>query len=183
MKKIYIVLTHTGTILSKIIKIFTRNRYTHVSIALDEKMDCMYSFGRINPYNPFVGRFVKEGIDIGTFKRFKDTTTEVYSIEIPDEKYNKIKEIIAQMTINKDIYKFNIRGLVFAFFRKRHIRKNKFYCSEFVRYILENSDVQIKGISNVIKPEDFRDLKALNLEYRGLLRMYKEDMVNKCCAN
>ena len=55
MKKVYILLTHTGTILSKAIKLYTSHEYTHVSIALDEKLDRLYSFGRINPYNPFIG--------------------------------------------------------------------------------------------------------------------------------
>ena len=44
MKKIYIVLTHTGTILSKIIKYWTKDEFSHVSIALDEDLKEMYSF-------------------------------------------------------------------------------------------------------------------------------------------
>ena len=42
MKKIYIVLTYTGTILSKIVKIYTRREFSHVSIALDEDLKEMY---------------------------------------------------------------------------------------------------------------------------------------------
>ena len=49
MKKIYIVLTYTGTILSRIIKVFTKKEYSHVSIALDQDLKYMYSFGRLNP--------------------------------------------------------------------------------------------------------------------------------------
>ncbi|MFR7463045.1 MAG: tyrosine-type recombinase/integrase [Clostridia bacterium] len=55
MKKIYIVLTHTGTTLSKIIKTYTKDEFSHVSIALDNKLQEMYSFGRLHPYNPFWG--------------------------------------------------------------------------------------------------------------------------------
>ena len=58
MKKIYIILTHTGTFLSRVIKAFTGNKFTHVSIALDRNMEYMYSFGRLRPYNPFLGGFV-----------------------------------------------------------------------------------------------------------------------------
>lgn len=36
MKKIYIVLTDTGTVLSKIIKIYTKDEFAHVSISLDK---------------------------------------------------------------------------------------------------------------------------------------------------
>ena len=51
MKKIYIILTHTGTILSKIIKKYTKDEFSHVSISLDVDLKEMYSFGRLNPYN------------------------------------------------------------------------------------------------------------------------------------
>lgn len=172
MEKIYIVLTHTGTMLSRTIKIFTRNTYTHASISLDENMEEMYSFGRLNPYNPFIGGFVKEGIHIGTFKRFKNTKTEIYSLEINQEEYKRLEEIVSKFWENKKVYKFNLIGLILAGINRRYKRKNKFYCSEFVRYLLENSDIQIKGISDVIKPEDFRRLTMLHLEYEGLLRKY-----------
>ena len=62
MKEIYIVLTHTGTTLSKLIKSYTKDEFSHVSIALDIKLEKMYSFGRLNPYNPFVAGFVHEYI-------------------------------------------------------------------------------------------------------------------------
>ena len=54
MKKIYIILTFTGTALSRIIKMATKVEFAHVSIALDEELNEMYSFGRINPYIPFL---------------------------------------------------------------------------------------------------------------------------------
>lgn len=59
MKKIYIVLAHTGTLLSRIIKIRTGAEYTHSSIALDEDLEQMYSFGRKYSYIAFYGRICK----------------------------------------------------------------------------------------------------------------------------
>ena len=38
MKKIYIVLTYTGTILSKLIKKYTKDEFAHASIALDNRL-------------------------------------------------------------------------------------------------------------------------------------------------
>lgn len=60
MKKIYFVLTDAGTALGKIIKFKTRKSYTHVSIALDQNLEKMYSFSRIYPYICFIGGFVHE---------------------------------------------------------------------------------------------------------------------------
>lgn len=47
MKKVYIVLTNTGTFLSRIVNVYTRKEFSHVSISLDENLNYMYSFGSI----------------------------------------------------------------------------------------------------------------------------------------
>ena len=64
LRKIYIVLTYTGTILSRIVKFYTGKEYSHVSIALDENLEEMYSFGRLHPYVAFIGGFVHERINV-----------------------------------------------------------------------------------------------------------------------
>ena len=90
MQKIYIVLTHTGTLLSNLIKLYTKNDYSHVSLAFDEDLNEMYSFGRIYTYNAFIGGFVREYLTSGTFKRFKNTMTSVYELEVTDIQYREI---------------------------------------------------------------------------------------------
>ena len=54
-KQIYILLSHSGSILSKLINIYTRKSYTHVSLGLDKDLKELYSFGRLRPYNPVLG--------------------------------------------------------------------------------------------------------------------------------
>ena len=46
MKKIYILLMHTKTIPSKIVRFFTRYKYSHVAMSLDKSCEVTYSFGR-----------------------------------------------------------------------------------------------------------------------------------------
>ena len=179
MKDIYIVLTNTGTMLSSIIKYWTKNRNTHVSIALDRDLVELYSFGRVNPYNAFIGGFVKEGIDIGTFKRFSNTTTQIYSLSVTEEQYRKIQETIWDVQNNRETYKFNIIGLLFAGFNKNRTRKNKFYCAEFVKYVLYSSRIDAVNYSLIIKPEDFKKISNLRLIYQGLLKEYNMKKVNK----
>ena len=53
MKDIYILLSDTGSVLTRIIKHFTNNPYNHVSIAFEEDLSKLYSFGRLQPNNPF----------------------------------------------------------------------------------------------------------------------------------
>lgn len=171
MKRIYLILTYSGTILSRIIKIYTRDEFAHVSISLDEELNQMYSFGRLNPYNPFIGGFVHEGINIGTFKRFRKTQTAVYSIMISDEQYKKIKETIKFIRECPIAYKFNIIGLFGAGFNIRIHMRHSFYCAEFVKYLLEKARVK-NNLPEIIKPEDFKRLDNIRLEYKGSLCEY-----------
>ena len=171
MKKIYIILTYTGTILSKIVKIYTRREYSHVSISLNEDLTKMYSFGRLNPYNPFSGGFVHEEIDKGTFKRFKKTKTKIYSLEISEEKYEKLESIIEQMKAKKNLYKFNVIGLLGILLNVKIKREKYFYCAEFVKYVLEQS--QVLELPDLVKPEDFEKVSGISEIYRGVLREYR----------
>lgn len=170
MKKIYIILTYTGTILSRIVKIYTKKEYSHVSISLDEDLTKMYSFGRLNPYNPFIGGFVHEGIDIGTFKRFKKTKTKIYSMEIPEEKYEKLEEVIDSIQNRKDLYKFNLIGLIGITLNIKIKREKRFYCAEFVKYVLEQSEVL--ELPDLVKPEDFEKITGTSVIYKGILKEY-----------
>lgn len=175
MKKIYIILTYTGTVLSRIIKCYTKDEFSHVSIALDKDLRQMYSFGRLNPYNPFKGGFVHEGINIGTFKRFKNTRARIYSLEIEEEQYEKIKDAIECIRNLKEYYKFNIWGLFAVGFRMKIRTQNSFYCAEFVKYVLDKANVKT-NLPELVKPEDFKLVRNLKVEYNGNLRKYR----NKC---
>ena len=175
MKKIYIILAHTGTILSTIIRYWTKDEFSHVSIALDADLEEMYSFGRLNPYNPFLGSFVHEHINRGTFKRFKKTRAEVYSLFVSDEQYEKAKKTIQYFNNNKQKYKFNVIGLACVSINKKIMRKNSFYCAEFVKHILKVIGVtEVNQLPKIIRPENFTQLQGLRLEYEGLLKKYKK---------
>lgn len=71
-KQLYIVISQTGTLLSRILKQITGAEYNHASISLSRDLERMYSFGRRHPYNPFWGGFVIESPRTGTFKRFRN---------------------------------------------------------------------------------------------------------------
>lgn len=183
MQKIYIILTHTGTLLSRIIKKWTKDEFTHVSIALDEDLKQMYSFGRLCPYNPFWGGFVQEGIHTGTFKRFKKTETLVYSLNITQEQYIMVKNEIKRIEEHKTEYYFNVLGLLAVAFHKRIQANHSFYCAEFVKYILESAEIPI-DLPAIVRPENFKNVKNYTVVYKGKLKKYnrekKREYIMKC---
>ena len=181
MQKIYIILTHTGTLLSRIIKKWTKDEFSHISIALDEELEQMYSFGRLHPYNPFWGGLVREGIHIGTFKRFKKTETLIYSLYTTQEQYSMIKNEIKRMEENKKEYRFNVLGLIAVGFHKKFQPKHSFYCAEFVKYILEFAGIKT-NLPQIVKPEDFKNVQNYTVVYKGKLKKYNKEKDRKNIA-
>jgi len=170
---IYILASQTGTILSKIIQRITKETYSHVSISLDSSLEKTYSFGRIFPRNPVYGGFVKESPYHGVFKLFKDTKIKLIRVDVAEETYNKAKKILEEMYQQRKEYGYNYIGLITAFWDKSHPSEKRFYCSEFVRDILVNTDIlKPELFREVAKPNDFAELDVGESIFEGYLRDY-----------
>ena len=134
--KLYIVLTDTGSLLTRAIKFFTKAPYNHVSISLDPSLKSLYSFGRKRPRNPFMGGFVEESFYDGTFKRFDKTECLVLEMNIDDDIYERLIKNIDIFKSQSDIYHYNFIGLFGAAVGKQVSRRNGYYCSHFVAQVM-----------------------------------------------
>ena len=111
MKKCYLVLTYTGTIMSKIVRLYTRYKYSHVSISLDKNISNMYSFGRKSVYNIFNGGFVIENKKSKFYKKFKNTKCIILELSVTKDQYVKLENILEKYKDNIDLYKYDIIGV------------------------------------------------------------------------
>lgn len=123
-KTIYIVLTDTGTLLSKAIGMYTRKDLNHASIAFDKELTEMYSFGRKQRHNPFVGGFVKENATSGIFEH---ADCAIFSCEVTIEEYIKMRNKIRQIEQTKELYRYNFIGLFAVAVNKDLQRKRAFF--------------------------------------------------------
>ncbi|MGN7175135.1 hypothetical protein [Cytobacillus sp. SAFR-174] len=99
-QKIYILLTDTGTLFTRLIKLYTKKPYNHASISIDPELKNVYSFGRKTAKNPFIGGFVKENLR-GKF--FTDSKCTVISCSVTDAQLNKLKALINKIESEKTI--------------------------------------------------------------------------------
>lgn len=180
MRSTYLVMSQTGTILSKAIKGVTGDEYNHISISLDPSLECMYSFGRKYSNIPFIGAFVQEGKSIGTFSKFPNTICKVIKIDVDDEVYSKICCIIFEMLVDRKKYKYNLLGLFLALFDIEYHSQRKFYCSEFVKYILEEAEINVDFLSSIPRPSEFENIENGEVIYDELLRNYPDGSENGC---
>lgn len=101
-KQIFIVISQTGTVLSRILKRITGAEYNHASLSLSPDLKKMYSFGRRHPYNPFWGGFVIESPHAGTFRRFSNTTAVILAVEITEERYAALETTLETMWARRE---------------------------------------------------------------------------------
>jgi len=176
MKKIYILLMHTNTIPSKLIKFFTRYKYTHVGLSLDKSCNTIYSFGRKNLHSFIKGGFVIENRDGAFFQTFNRTTCQVYELSVTEEKYNSLKHILEEMVENIQDYKYDFLGLIPRFFGIPVTTKNKYVCSFFVAEVLEKAEIiKFKKETCLVYQKDFSKREELSKVYEGSYLMYSTE--------
>lgn len=175
-KSIYIVLTRTNTVLSRFIGFIKNDEYTHASISLDKNLGRMYSFGRKYANNPFVGRFVKESLNEGVFGLQSRLKGLVLEIEVTCEQYGHITKLLNKFISNSNSYKYNYFGLINSLLNIESCRDDRFLCSEFVYYILnESGAAELNKTRNLVSPQDL-----LNLDGRIV---FKGNLKDKKCAD
>jgi len=173
-KHVYIVISQTGTLLSRFLKLVTKAEYNHASISLVPDLSTMYSFGRKNPYNPFWAGFVTESARFGTFKRFSKTRIVVLDIAVSEDQYLAISRRIQIMSTLKQHYHYNYLGLWLAGLRICYRQKRCFYCSEFVKDLLEKQEIKgVNQMNPIVQPIHFLALPTAQQIYSGFLQDYR----------
>ncbi len=172
-KSIFILVSQTGTILSRIIRILTKDDYNHASIALDNTLEEMYSFGRKHPYNPVWGGFVRESTKSGTFKRFRETRIILIQIDVSSNIFDEVNKKLEQMYSFKGDYRYNYIGLIGALFNKSYKKERCYYCSEFVKEVLVNYNIaSSKEFKKIVKPVNFLKLNKSKIVFEGYMKEY-----------
>ena len=169
-KKIYILQVHTGTIPSKIVKVFTKYKYSHILLSTDNSFKKMYSFGRRTINNPLNGGFIIESYDGNFFSKYIKTKCRLYELKINDSQYKQLIETLNKYEQEPLKYNYDFIG---AIGRTLHInikRKNHYVCSQFVAEVMEQSQIyKFNKPTQFVKPRDFESLPNSEIIYDGYL--------------
>ncbi|MFC4023475.1 hypothetical protein ACFOUV_06500 [Oceanobacillus longus] len=171
-KLIYFLFTDTGSYLSKAINYYTKKSLNHVSIGFDPQLNELYSFGRKQPRNPFIGGFIKEDIESEFLKK---ASCEIYSFSVSDEDYSAVIENIKEIETRKEYYKYNFIGLFGVMLDIEINRKSALFCSQFVATVLRDLDkFKFEKPACFITPTDIRNYPGMQLVYQGVLEDYQD---------
>lgn len=170
-RELFLLFTDTGTWLSRAIKIFTKKELNHVSISFSEDLKTVYSFGRKQPRNPFIGGFVLEDVKAGFLAK---SQCAIYRQEISKSDYERMISIIREIEANQEMYRYNFIGLFGVLLHVQINRRSAFFCSQFVATVLkESASFSINKPVCFITPADLRCQRGLELIYKGELADYR----------
>ncbi|WP_249869390.1 hypothetical protein [Oceanobacillus saliphilus] len=175
-RTIYFLFTDTGSYLSKAINLYTKKSLNHVSIGFDAQLKELYSFGRKQPRNPFIGGFIKEDIQSEFLKK---SSCEIYSYTVSTEDYKSIINNIQEIEARKNYYKYNFIGLFGVMLDIEINRKSALFCSQFVATVLRDLDkLKFEKPPCFMTPADIRNYPGMQLVYQGILENYQKQQQN-----
>ncbi len=171
---IYLVFSKTGTWLSRALRLFIKSKYVHVSISLDEDLKTMYSFGRINPDNPFSGGFAQESLCGGIYKKNRDSECIVYRIKITEEQHNTLVNEIGKFVAYRESFRYNFLGLFAAGMNIQIKRKKHYFCSQFVSELLIKINIlNDENFPELIRPTDLLSIETKEKVFEGFTWQYE----------
>ncbi|AJS60652.1 hypothetical protein [Paenibacillus sp. IHBB 10380] len=174
-RSVFILLTNTGTLFTRVIQTYTKAPYNHASISFNRELSELYSFGRKHPNNPLNGGFVKEDIKTGTYSKYPNTTCVIYEIQVSEREIEKMKRVLQVFIQKHQKYLYNILGVIGIALKEPVEFSNSYFCSQFVAEILERSGIKIwNKLPALVTPDDFRKSDRLNLIYEGKLSEYEQ---------
>ncbi|MBQ6042305.1 MAG: hypothetical protein K5705_15860 [Oscillospiraceae bacterium] len=171
-RSVYVVVTRTGTGVARAIRVLSRKQYSHVSLSADASLHQLYSFCRNYTRIPLPATFNTEQIGEGTLGKFSVIPCEIYEIPLTDQQYRHFLRMIAHFRECRKLYSYSVMGLMRVWFQIESELQNKFVCSQFVAYVLEECGVTLDKPPCLYSPDDLRYLPDAKLIYRGELNQY-----------
>lgn len=173
-RNIYIVLSNPCSLIAKMIGLYTKAPFNHVSIAFDEQLNKMYSFGRKHELIPIIGGFVQETIHS---QLFKEANCALYKCTVSEETYEKMRCFVEQFALNHERYSYNYIGILGVILNRELGGKDSYFCSQFVHTVLKQGGIEL--LAKPVKlttPSDFECSEGLELVYRGYLGLYHDTL-------
>ena len=175
MKRVFLVLTKSKSLLSRIMDLSLPSYYYHSSICFDSSIDEMYSVCRRHAFLMLPAYLYKEHLDKGFYYYFDSTRIGIYSFEVSDESYINMKNYVDELYKNNKQLRYSILGVLYARLNIRKVRKNKMFCSEFICNVLNRANENLIDIvPELCSPMNLLTIKGLKCHYIGKV----SDVVN-----
>lgn len=170
-RNVYIVVTRTNTIPSRVIRIYTGSPYNHVSLTLDGRLEDMVSFGRLHPFTPVPGGFVHEGKNKGFFPPFPRRSMP--GLQQKNQRAGMQESFAFAAKNRKSALQIQPSGADYTDRRDSSGTGNAYFCSQFCGKVLNESGIHhFQKPFGLLRPADFCGLDGFTLLYEGPLHAF-----------
>ena len=167
-KTIYILFTRTTTCFSRLISWITEDAFTHSAIGLEGPSGSFYSFGRKNPPYAFPADLIEERLHPEARRYPEGTPCCLCALTVSDETYAKLRCQLREMLSFRDMYRYNLLGVMSCYFCLPVQRRYHYFCSQFVSALLvESGAIELEKPPALIRPSDLYLSGQLQVVYQG----------------
>lgn len=168
MPALYLLLTRSGTLLSRTIAAMTCDTYTHVSIALEDDLEVFYSFARRQAVLPLPAGLTCESPTRGYWGRHPAIPCTLLALPVSEAAYARVARRIERMHAHADEYPYSLLGVLLCALGIPRDRGERYFCSQFVGELLAASGaVELPRDTSLLHPDDFLALPGTETLYTG----------------
>lgn len=169
MRHIYVLLTRSGSVVSRAISLTTGDLFTHSSIAYDDSLFTLCSFARRYQRLIIPAGLVNERLESGYYHRHSYIPCALMRLTVPDEVYLSVRNIVGGMLSERKKYRYDTIGLLLCRLGRSYNREKHYFCSRFVGEMLLQSGAiaSLPKPAALMRPQDFLLMPELELVYMG----------------
>lgn len=155
MEHIYIAMVDTPGLFAYLIRRFLKQKYIHVVISMDARLDEAYSYGRRNPRIPFFAGFEREDKN-RILQAFPTADYMVCELECSTAQKEKIRERLREDYRKRLHRHYAVLGLPFIVCGIPFYQKNHYTCSSYIAKLLGDNQIEISPKHfSLVTPKDF----------------------------
>lgn len=162
---VYIFVCHTGTLLSSLIQLYTKDQYSHSLLSFDASMTKMYSFGRkkLNENEIVSGKsngFAIDDINNDFYTSWKNRIRfATYVIFVTEKDRKRMMKRVEYFVDNSVKFSYDLTGLIKYAMHVPSEKQFSYFCSGFVADVLQTGNVLgDKRHYSLYSPQDLSEL-------------------------
>jgi len=167
LAKIYIVFVDTPGFFADLLHRVLKQKYIHVVLSFDKRLEEAYSFGRRNPSMPFFAGMEKENLE-KIFRAFPTAEYQICEVECTEGQKEELFKQVKRDYERRFYYHYAVLSLFFVWRQKPFYQKNHFTCSSYLAKLFK--DVQICDFGkhfSVVTPKDFYEWEDKKVIFEG----------------
>lgn len=169
MEHIYLAFVDTPGFFASLIRYFIKQRYIHVVLSMDARLEEAYSVGRRNPLIPIFAGFEREN-KRAIYRAFPTAQYKICELTCSKEQKEQICKTLRRDFKRRFHYHYTVLGLPFIVLGMPFYQKNHYTCSSYIARLLKENEIVISEKHfSLVTPRDIYEYPNKRTIFEGPL--------------